>query len=379
MRILIAPLEFKGTLTAHQVTAAIERGIRRARPGWELDCMPMADGGPGTVEVVLAALGGSRKISEVRDPLGRPHPATWAIVPRAPEGESPLGVIEMAAASGLALLDPQERDPRRASTYGTGQLLLAAAAAGCRQIVLGVGGSATNDGGAGALSALGARFLDVEGRPLPEGGAALARLRAVDLSTLDPRLRGVPVLIATDVVAPLLGPTGATRVFGPQKGADPAAVEELEAALARYASLLGNAAGRDLRELPGAGAAGGLAYGLATALGAALVRGFDFVADLCGIERRLDAADLVISGEGRMDAQTRMGKGPWRIFERAKARGIPVVVLAGSVAPAARLLTGGFEEVIAVTPPDLPEGELRARAAELVEAAAESWALRRSA
>jgi len=375
MRLLVAPLEFKGTLTARQAAAAIDRGIHRARPGAETDLLPLADGGPGTVEAVLAAAGGTRVQTRVLGPLGRPTEATWALI-RGPAGFSPTAVIEMAAASGLSLLSPEERDPRRASTFGTGQLIAAALGAGCRTLIIGAGGSATNDGGAGALSALGARLLDERGAPLPPGGAALRDLSRVELSSLDPRLRDSSLIVATDVAAPLLGPGGATCVFGPQKGAGAAALEELEAGLGNLARVVAAAVGRDDSGREGAGAAGGLAFGLA-ALGARIEPGFDLLADLCGLDRRIGAADLVISGEGRLDRQTRMGKGPWRLQLRARALGRPVVLFVGSLGEGAAEVGSEFQEIVPIGRPELAWDELRARASELLEDAALRWAERR--
>ena len=227
MQILVSPQEFKGSLSAREAAEAIARGLCRALPDAILDVVPMADGGPGTVDAVLSTASGRRQTAVVQDPLGRPVDAVWGLI-----DEGPTAVIEMAAASGLVLLRDEERDPRRASTYGTGQLVLAALDAGCRRLIVGVGGSATNDGGAGMAQALGARLLDSEGRELPPGGGPLAGLDHIDVSGLDRRLRDCEVTVAADAENPLCGPTGASRVYGPQKGATPEAVEELEAALA---------------------------------------------------------------------------------------------------------------------------------------------------
>ncbi len=368
MRILIAPQEFKGTLTASEAARAMEAGIRRALSDARLDVCPIADGGSGTVQAFLDALGGERRVARVHDPLGRPIDAAWALL-----GDG-TAVIEMAAASGLALLRPEELDPRRASTFGTGELIRAALDAGCGKVIVGVGGSATNDGGTGAASALGVRFFDRRGRPLPPGGAALARLSRVDLSGRDPRLDGVDLLVATDVTNPLYGPEGASVVYGPQKGADEATVKELDAALARLAKVAERQLGVDLAFKPGAGAAGGLAYGLCVFCGARITPGFDLVAKALDLSRRIGMADIVVTGEGRLDSQTLRGKGPGEVARRAKQRGVRTVAIAGVVDPSFDGGAGLFDEIVAAT--SLEEGVPASRddAFARVERAAERWA-----
>ncbi|HYX91142.1 MAG TPA: glycerate kinase, partial [Myxococcaceae bacterium] len=306
MRVLIAPQEFKGTLTGREAAEAIARGICSARPDWELDVAPLADGGPGTMEALLAACGGERRSAQVEDPLGRPVDAAFAIL----ADRERTAVVEMAQASGLWRLARHELDAERASTFGTGQLVRAALEAGCRSILVGAGGSATNDGGAGAVEALGARLLDDSGHPLPRGGAALTRLARLEIGGLHPALREADLRVATDVRNPLLGPSGATYVFGPQKGADGHALELLEAALARFARVVAETTGRDLTAQEGAGAAGGLAFGLVALAGARIAGGFEEVSRALDLPRRLAWADAAITGEGRLDDQTRFGKGP---------------------------------------------------------------------
>ncbi|MGA2286313.1 MAG: glycerate kinase, partial [Dehalococcoidia bacterium] len=232
MRILVCPQEFKESLTARQAADAIALGIRRAGADIELDLAPVADGGPGTIDAVLSSVKGERLKASVHDPLGRPREAIWALL------DDKTALIEMAEASGLALLRPEERDPHRTSTYGTGELIRAALDEGCRRMIVAIGGSATNDGGAGMAQALGARLLDVAGDELKPGGAALANLQRIDVSGIDPRLRSCEVVVAADAVNPLLGPAGASLVYGPQKGGTPEAVAELEAALQRYADVV---------------------------------------------------------------------------------------------------------------------------------------------
>ena len=365
MRVLVAPQELKGTLTAGMAAEAIARGLRGGAEDaglrLELELVPIADGGPGTVDAFVRATGAERVETEVEDPLGRPVRAAFA-------AQGTRAVIEMAAASGLWRLTPGERDPLRASTRGTGQLVSAALDRGCKEIWVGLGGSATTDGGAGALEALGARLLDAAGEPLPPGGAALARLERVELGALEARLRGHRLVALTDVRVPLLGPSGAAAVFGPQKGASPEAVATLERALDRLHQVARRQLGRDLAGRPGVGAAGGLGYGLVLA-GAELCDGFAAVAELLQLRERIRRADLVVTAEGRLDAQTAMGKGPGALAALAGAEGRPVVVLAGSIAPGAPV--GAFALVEAIGPGGLDAPlPSSAEASEALEAAA---------
>ena len=367
VRILVAPQEFKGTLSAAEAAAAITGGIRRVLPGAELDVCPIADGGPGTVDALVDAARGERRVARVHDPLGRPIDAVWGLI----EGGA-TAVIEMAAASGLALLRPEERDPRRTTTFGTGELIREALAAGCATIIVGVGGSATNDGGTGAAAALGVRFLDERGHPLPPGGVALTRLARINLSARDRRLDDVDLLVATDVTNPLCGPEGASVVYGPQKGGDPEAVSELEAALTRLAAVVKADLGIDLALKPGAGAAGGLAYGLAVFCGGRIAPGFDLIARALRLSRRIAAADVVVTGEGRLDSQTARGKGPGELARRAKQRGARTVAMAGAIDPGFDLAVSPFDEAIAATPGGPPA--TAHEAADALARAAESWA-----
>src|SRR5213594_704186 len=304
-RVIVAPQSFKGSADAVAVASAIARGVRRVWPDALVEEMPLADGGEGTVRALVRATKGSLRVAHVRDPLGREVDAEWGVL-----GDGVTAVVEMAAASGLPLLDVSERDPRIASTRGTGELILAAATSGAHRIVIGIGGSATNDGGAGMARAFGYRFLDREGNDLPEGGVALARLGRIDGQT-DPRLVRPSIEVACDVRNPLLGPEGASAVYGPQKGATPEIVRELDAALARYADVVETFVGRSIREVPGAGAAGGL--------GAVL------------FAERLRDADLVITGEGRIDRQSGFGKLTGAVTTAARRAGIPVLAVAGGV------------------------------------------------
>ncbi len=361
LRWLIAPQEFKGTLTASEAAEALRSGLREAAPEVLLDVAPLADGGPGTVDALLAGSTGERRVLTVQGPLGAPVEAAYALL----DGGQ-TAVIEMAAASGLSLLPPGELDPRRASTYGTGELIRAALDAGCSRLIVGLGGSATNDAGAGALTALGYRFLDAEGNPLPPGGAALRRLARVDSSLRHPCLMEVELLAATDVTAPLLGPNGASQLFGPQKGADAQAVEELEKALAFFAQGLAP----EFIRVPGAGAAGGLGYGLAVLAGANIVSGYGLVAQALRLERRVAVADAVITGEGRFDRQSALGKGPVALARSGKELGKPVVLFAGSVVHEEGLDTSLFHEVIDVGNPALD----KEAAVQALREAAARWA-----
>jgi glycerate kinase len=370
MKIIVAPQEFKGSLSAVQAAQAMAEGLRRALPEAILEPVPMADGGPGTVDaVVTAAKDGRRMTAAAHDALGRPLEAAWGII----EGDT--AVIEMAAASGLILLTEDERDPRIASTYGTGELVRAALDAGCHRIIVGIGGSVTNDGGTGMAQALGARLLDETGQDLPPGGAALARLARIDLSGLDPRLEQCQVLAATDVFNPLCGPQGASLVYGPQKGATPEVARELDAALSHYAQIIERDLGVRVLELAGAGAAGGLGAGLAAFLGAELVLGAQLVAEAVGLGQKLEGADLALTGEGRLDAQTRFGKAPWEVARLAKARGLPVIAIAGSLTEDCWPALGeAFDAVVATTARAMSIGEAMAQAPRLVADAAEGVA-----
>jgi glycerate kinase len=338
LTVVIAPDSFGGALDSVGVTDAIAAGWIRARPSDEVVRAPMADGGEGTLAALAVALGDGaerRSITTV-DPLGRPIEADWLLLD---EGHGAF--VEMAAASGLARLAPDERTPdaaRRASTRGTGELLRAALDAGVQRITLGLGGSATTDGGSGLLAALGARLLDGDGGELPPGGASLARLARIDVAGLDPRLATANLVVASDVTNPLAGSIGAAATYGPQKGADAAAVEELDAALARFGEAIEDASGRAVADLPGAGAAGGTTAAL-LGFTTALVRpGVDVVAELIGLPALLEAAELVITGEGRADEQTLSGKAAMGVARLARTRNAPVVLLCGGLGPGASAL-----------------------------------------
>jgi glycerate 2-kinase len=325
VKVVVAPNAFKGSLSASEAAAAIARGVRQAFPDAEVVEIPVADGGDGTVEALVSAHRGEYRSAEVEGPLEDPLQATYGLI----EGGR-AGVVELASASGLTLIAAERRDPRKTSTYGFGQLLHAVRVAGVGQIIAGIGGSATNDGGAGMAQALGYRLLDAAGVELPRGGAALARLARIDPSSFDRGWLSVKVMVACDVTNPLTGPQGASVVYGPQKGADDAAVRELDAALANLAAVIERDLGKRVADVPGAGAAGGAGAGLVAFLDAKLVPGAPLVVEASGFDATLKTADLVITGEGQADGQTAYGKAPGEVAKRAKAARIPVLLMAGS-------------------------------------------------
>ncbi|POX38832.1 glycerate kinase [Streptomyces sp. Ru73] len=368
---LIAADKFKGSLTAVQVAEHVTAGLRRAVPGLSVAAVPVADGGDGTVAAALAA-GFTRHEVRVTGPTGEPVTATFAL--RA-DGTA---VVEMAEASGLQHLPDGVFAPLTATTYGTGELLLAALDAGARSIVFGVGGSATTDGGAGMLAALGARFLDRAGEPVAPGGGPLAGLASADLSGLDPRLASTEIILASDVDNPLTGPKGAPAVYGPQKGASEADVATLDAALAHYAKVLEAAVGPKAAEYavaPGAGAAGGIGYGALVGLGAEFRPGIDVMLDVLGFGPALERATFVITGEGSLDEQTLHGKAPAGVAAAARARGLTVVAVCGRLLlPPSALLQAGIERAYPLTALEPDPARSMAEAGPLLERAAESLA-----
>ena len=325
MKIVVAPNSFKGSLSATQAATAIALGVQEVFPAAEIAEIPIADGGDGTVEALVTARGGSYKWVNVDGPLGDPVLSSFGLI-----DEGKTAVVELASASGFELITAARRDPRKTSTYGFGQLLEAARLAGALSVIAGIGGSATNDGGAGMAQALGYRLLDRDGRDLPRGGIALLRLDHINGSGLDPGWRSVNVMVACDVTNPLTGPKGASYVYGPQKGADPLTVRQLDQALAHLAEVFERELGKRVSDIPGAGAAGGTGAGLIAFLDARLTPGAALVVDASGFDDALVGADLVITGEGRVDAQTAYGKAPGEVAKRAKAARIPVLLMAGS-------------------------------------------------
>lgn len=328
MKVVVAPNAFKGSLSARQAAAAIARGVREVYPDAEIVEIPVADGGDGTVEALVTAHQGAYRTVEVEGPDGKPVQAMYGLI-----DEGRTAVVELASASGLALLPAARRDPRKTSTFGFGQLLEDARQSGAGAVIAGIGGSATNDGGAGMAQAIGYRLLDAAGHDLPHGGAALAQLERIDASAVDPGWRTVTVEVACDVTNPLIGPEGASFVYGPQKGADQQTVRMLDRALARLAMVIERDLGKRVAAIPGAGAAGGTGAGLVAFLDAKLMPGAALVVDASGFDRQLKGAQLVITGEGRVDSQTAYGKAPGEVARRAQAARVPTLLLAGSKGP----------------------------------------------
>jgi glycerate 2-kinase len=342
MRVVVAPDKFKGSLTAAQVAARVAAGLARAAPGAEVVQVPVADGGDGTLEAALSA--GYRRVPvRAEGPTGEPVDTAYA-------ERDGVAVVELADVSGLRRLPGGRPAARTASSFGTGQVLAAALDAGCRRVVLGIGGSACTDGGAGMVQALGGRARGAGDQEVGRGGAALAAVASLDLSGLHPALPGAEVVVASDVDNPLLGPNGAAAVYGPQKGASPGEVAELDAALASWADAVRRASGRDLAATPGAGAAGGVGFAALAVLGASLRPGIGLVLDLVGFPAALPGAGLVITGEGSIDAQTLHGKAPAGVAAAARAAGIPVVAVAGrSLLAPADLEAAGILAAYALT------------------------------
>jgi glycerate kinase len=356
MRIVIAPQEYKGTLTAEEAAAAMAEGVRRALPDADIDELPLADGGPGTVRAIVRAAGGELRQTTVRGPMGGEVKAEWGLLP------DDSAVIEMAAAAGLVLVPEAKRDPRLASTYGVGELIRAALSTGAQRIIIGLGGSATNDGGAGMAQALGVRLSDDVGRDLRKGGASLATLEHVDVSRLDRRLAGCSVIGAIDVRNPLCGPEGASLVYGPQKGATPQIAAELDEALRHYADVIERDLGVSVAAVPGAGAAGGLGAGLIAFQRAEIRPGIEIVAEVVRLRERIHGADLVLTGEGRLDGQTQYGKTVAGVARIAKEEGVPVIAVPGT-------LGDGWESVSKMFEAIEPVGDVGGDAAEALASA----------
>jgi glycerate kinase len=342
VRVVVAPDKFKGSLTAPQVAAHVAAGLTRSAPGVEVAQVPVADGGDGTLDAAVSA--GYRRVPvRAEGPTGEPVDTAYA-------ERDGVAVVELADVSGLGRLPGGRPAPLTASSYGTGQVLRAALDAGCRRIVLGIGGSASTDGGAGMVQALGGRLLDARGGEVGRGGAALAAVRSLDFSGLHPALPRTEVVVASDVDNPLLGPRGAAAVYGPQKGASPADVAELDAALARWAEAVHRAIGVDAAGTPGAGAAGGVGFAAMAVLGARLQPGIDLILELVGFLAALPGARLVITGEGSLDVQTLHGKAPAGVAAVARSAGIPVVAVAGrSLLSPADLQPAGILTAYALT------------------------------
>ena len=352
MKIVIASDSFKGSLASIEVAQSIEMGIFDVFPSCDVVKVAVADGGEGTMDALSQSLGGRFIRIPVEDPIGRTINAPYVILE-----DGNTAVLEMSSASGLTLLTPAERNPMLTSTYGTGQLIDDAIGRGCRRFLVGIGGSATNDAGMGMLTALGYRFLDAEGNELPGAGASLSKVCGIDCSGVSQAVRDSEFIVACDVDSPLYGPDGAAYVFAPQKGADPDMVKALDDGLRQYADAVASGEAsimKDAASMPGAGAAGGLGYAFVAFFGARLQRGVDMVLDAVGFDSIIEGADLVITGEGRIDAQTLTGKTPYGVLQRASRQNIPVIALAGSVALDD---SSGFTAIRQITPPDMQLSE----------------------
>ncbi len=366
-KIVVAPDSFKGSLSATQVAEAIGEGIRRVLPQAEVVLAPLADGGEGTVEAFVTTAGGRAVPIRVTGPLGDPVDAFIGLI-----DSDNTAVVEMAAASGLPLVPEDRRNPLMTTSYGTGELIRAALSLGCDRIILGIGGSATNDGGVGMIQSLGGRFRDEKGEEVGFGGGELSRIRSIDLSRLDSRLKTVSVTVACDVENPLTGPNGASAVFGPQKGATAEMVESLDAGLRNLAEVIRQDVGLDIENVPGSGAAGGMGAAALAFLQAELRPGIEIVMDAARFDEKLEGADLMFTGEGRVDSQTLQGKCVSGVMRAARSHGVPVIVLTGGIEPDGyELLEHGALAVLSIVDRPMTLTEAQDRATELLARAAE--------
>ncbi len=371
MKIVIAPDSFKGSLTSIEAANAIAEGFIRVFKSAVIEKIPMADGGEGTVEALISATGGSLRRLRVKGPLGEEVDSFYGVL-----GDHQTAVIEMAAASGLTLIEKDKRNPLITTSYGTGELIRRAIDDGFKKIILGIGGSATNDGGAGMAQALGIRFLDDSGNELPMGGLSLKSLATVDLSGIDSRVKETEIVVACDVDNPLCGPRGASAVYGPQKGATAAMISELDDALKNFADMSVSATGREAADIPGAGAAGGMGAGLLFFTNAVLRSGIQILMEATQMEQRIMEADLVITGEGMTDSQTSFGKAPAGIGElAAKYNKVAICISGGLGSGAEAILSHGIHAFASIAPGPMTLDECISHAAGLLEAAAFRFAL----
>ena len=370
MKIVIAPQAFKGSISALDAAEAMRKGVLAVFSDADAVLVPVADGGDGTLETLVEGSGGQIREATVTGPLGERRTAQWGAM-----GDGVTAVIEMARTSGLALVPLDRRDPLNATTYGLGEIVRAALDDGFRRFIMGIGGSATNDAGAGMAQALGVRLLDDAGNELPYGGAALANLGRIDMTGIDSRVTESSFLVACDVSNPLTGPEGASAIYGPQKGATPEMVQTLDAALLHFAEIVRHDIGADVNDLQGAGAAGGLGGGMVAFLDAELRTGVDIVLDTVGLDAALEGANLVLTGEGALDYQTVYSKAPIGVAERARRLGIPVIAIAGTLGDRYRLVhEHGIDAAVAITNAPMSLEEASSRAAELIADAAEQTA-----
>ncbi|GGF95598.1 glycerate kinase [Paenibacillus albidus] len=367
---VLAPDSFKESMTAKEVCIAMEKGLRKIYPSANYIHVPMADGGEGTVQSLVDASGGHLHYKEVTGPLGQKVTAPYGIL-----GDGITAAIEMASASGIHLVTPETKNPLAATTYGTGELIRECLDQGIKRIIIGIGGSATNDGGTGMAEALGAAFLDAEGQRLPRGGGSLDKLARIDLSQLDGRLQQVQLIVACDVTNPLCGPQGASVVFGPQKGATPEMVQQLDANLAHYAEVVKTQLQKDVRDVPGAGAAGGLGAGLLIFTQAVLQKGIEIIIEHTGLKQKLADADVVFTGEGGIDFQTKFGKTPYGVAQAAQAAGKKVIAIAGYIGEGIdTLYTEGIDAVFGIVPGAAPLDKLLTEGPQNVERTCENIA-----
>ena len=363
MKIVVAPDSFKGSLTAVEVSDAIEQGIREIFPEAEIVKIPMADGGDGTVQCLVNATGGKILREKVTGPLGDEVLASYGIL-----GDKKTAVIEMAEASGLTLVPENKRNPLITTTYGTGQLIKAALDQGCRKMIIGIGGSATNDGGAGMLQALGVKLLNQEGKEVGFGGGELKKVFRIDTKYLDNRLSETKVLIASDVSNPLCGPQGASRIYGPQKGATPKMIKKLDESLAYFAEIIKRDLNKDVKDMPGAGAAGGLGASLMAFLDAELRPGIEIIIEIVKLEQAIKDADLVITGEGKIDGQTIYGKAPIGVAKIAKKYNIPVIAVAAIIGEDADIVYQyGINTLIKISEPPMSLAEPKSKKVWLIK------------
>ena len=351
-KIVVASDSFKGSLTSREISTIVAEAVSEVFPDCQTVCLEIADGGEGTIDALCRALGGSRIEVSVSDPLGKPVVSEYAIV-NVP-GEGPTAVIEMSKASGLPLVPEGMRNPMLTTTFGTGELILDALGRGCKHFLIGIGGSATNDGGTGMLATLGWRFLDSDGNELPPVGASLGKIESIDSSGKNPALDGCSFVTACDVDNPFCGPDGAAFVFAPQKGAGPEEVILLDKGLESFSSVIRKSTGVDVKDIPGAGAAGGLGGALLAFLGARLTPGAEMVLEAIGFDAQAEGADLVITGEGKMDFQTLKGKAPLCVLRHATRLGIPTISLAGIISDYDLLKILGYKDILCINPPGLP-------------------------
>ena len=367
MKIIIAPQGFKGSLTAHEATEAMAKGVKAFNPSIETVSLPIADGGAGTVRALVSATHGHLIEEKVHGPLGEKLTAAWGL-----SGDGTTAFIEVAAASGLALVPKDKMNPMKTTTFGTGELILAALKSGCTKMIVGLGDSATVDGGIGMATALGLQFLDASGNPVPPGGEGLVLLKHIDLSGRNPLLEKCRIQCACDVTNTLCGKDGAAYVYGPQKGADPAMVKVLDDALWEYSNVIADDLGWDIADMPGAGAAGGLGAGMVAFLGATLERGVKLICDAIGFDNYVKDADLVLTGEGRIDLQTAFGKAAVGIAGRAKAFKKPVIAICGSLGKGyEEVHKHGIDKAVSIMPPGMTVEQAMKDGARLLEEATE--------